>query len=93
MIRLTDILGCEVVDDGGHRLGHAADVRVERVVGDDEDPGRAEWRVKGIVVGRRGLLERFGVVGSKNRKPTLPHDLVAWERVLRIEEGRIVVRP
>ncbi|MFL5839878.1 MAG: PRC-barrel domain-containing protein [Thermoleophilaceae bacterium] len=93
MIRLTDILGSEVVDDDGRRLGHAADVRIERGAGDDEDPGRAEWRLKGIVVGRRGLLERFGAARPEADEPILPHDLVPWERVLRIEDGRIVVRP
>lgn len=93
MIRLTDILGSKVVDEDGKRLGHAADVRVERTGGDDGDPGRAEWRVKGIVVGHRGLLERFGIVGAKAQEPVLQHDLVPWERVLRIEDGRVVVRP
>jgi hypothetical protein len=92
MMRLSDILGCEVVAEGGERLGHAADVRVRRTAGDDQDPGRAQWSVTGIVVGRRGLLERFGAVGSKSENPTLPHDTVAWERVVRIEPGRVVVR-
>jgi hypothetical protein len=59
-------------DDDGKHLRHAADVRVERTTGDDEDPARAEWNVKGVVVGRRRLLERFGIAGANQQEPTLP---------------------
>jgi hypothetical protein len=43
-------------------------------------------RVKYLCVGRRALLEHFGVAGHDR------HDEVAWSSIVRFEHGRIVVR-
>jgi sporulation protein YlmC with PRC-barrel domain len=92
MIRLSEILRSEVVTESGERLGHAFDVRVRRRPGSATDRADQQWRVTGIVVGRRGLRERLGSGGLGEAGPRLSEEIVPWEDVIRIEPGRIVVR-
>jgi hypothetical protein len=86
--RLSRFLGCEVVTESGESLGRCFDVRAERT--------DRTLEVKGLVVGTRGLLERFGI-GSSSGERARHHkrwsrDLVSWSAVVRIERERIVVR-
>jgi hypothetical protein len=88
MRRLSRFLDLEVVTQSGERLGHAFDVRAELV------GGRVE--VTGLVVGRRGFLERLGVGPSrgeaKRHHKVWDRDVVPWDAVLRLERERFVVR-
>jgi sporulation protein YlmC with PRC-barrel domain len=72
------LLGRVVETESGLRFGRCHDLRA--VV------GRESAMVEALVVGRRGLLEHFGVVPMRLR------DAVPWEAVVRIEGDRIVVR-
>jgi sporulation protein YlmC with PRC-barrel domain len=86
MMRLTDVLGATAETESGERLGHVFDVRVE------EAGDRNTWRVVGLVVGAKGLAERFGLRRSAGEDRLLDGELVPWERVVQVEDGRVVVR-
>ena len=87
-MRLTELLDRKVVTESGSSLGRVFDVRARRhgpVV-----------EVVGLVVGRRGLLERLGI-GSARGESRRGHkvwtgDLVPWEAIVRFDRKRIVVR-
>jgi sporulation protein YlmC with PRC-barrel domain len=74
----SSFLGRVVETESGRRFGRCHDLRA--VV------GQKSATVEGLVVGRRGLLEHFGIVPMRLR------DAIPWEAVVKIEEDRIVVR-
>ena len=88
MTRLSDLLDRQVVTESGRALGRAFDLR-GRWAGQ-------EVEVTALVVGRRGFLERLGIGSSHGERrrhhKTWKHDAVPWEAVLRLQDGRIVVR-
>jgi sporulation protein YlmC with PRC-barrel domain len=79
-MRLCELLGREVVSESGLRLGRVHEVRGELVDG--------HLRVTGLVAGRLGLLERYGLGSRRSGGPTQAkvrgHPTVPWERVLRV---------
>jgi sporulation protein YlmC with PRC-barrel domain len=75
--RLSDLLGREVVDESGRRLGRVHDVVCDR------QP--AEARVSSLLVGSAGLFSRLGLSGGRRA------DRIDWQDVRRIESHRIVV--
>lgn len=88
MTRLSELLDRQVVTESGRSFGRAFDVR-----------GRwsgKEVQVTALVVGRRGFLERLGIGPSQGERrrhhKTWTHVTVPWEAVLRLQDGRIVVR-
>jgi sporulation protein YlmC with PRC-barrel domain len=88
MRRLSDLLEREVVTESGEKLGHCFDIRGERTA--------TTLKVTGLVVGRRGFLERLGI-GSSRREAKRHHkvwnrDLVPWTAVVRLERNHIVVK-
>jgi hypothetical protein len=97
-MRLTELLGAEVVDQAGRRAGRVHDVRL---VQDGPLVGGfgASLRVAGLLVGRRAIGTRLGYARRQMRAPLpvkllagwLHHDgrFLAWDRVQAIEEGRI----
>jgi sporulation protein YlmC with PRC-barrel domain len=86
-MRLSELLNREVVTESGARLGRVEDVRGE-LEGD-------RLRVTGLIAGRPGVLERFGIgthgSGGPSQAKVRGHATIGWERVLRVGE-RIVVR-
>jgi sporulation protein YlmC with PRC-barrel domain len=82
MIRASDLIGCELRSESGAKLGRVHDLRAE-----EADGG---WRLVGLVAGRGGLLARLGA-GSGDEAVT-KGDVVPWEKVTRLEEGRVTVR-
>jgi hypothetical protein len=89
-MRVSELLGSKVKTESGEDLGHVYDVRAAR---DPRSSGGAhqKWRLKGLVVGKRGVLERFGVTGAKKEEPILPHDLVPWSAIVRVRAGEVIV--
>ena len=99
-MRLTDLLGAEVIDRAGRSPGRVHDVRL---VQDGPVLGGfgAALRVDGLVVGRRAVGARLGYEGGRMRGPLLVklvagwlrHDgrYVPWDRVEAISEDRIVI--
>jgi sporulation protein YlmC with PRC-barrel domain len=78
MRNFSSFLGRTVETESGRSFGRCHDLRAS--------VGRGNPTVEALVVGRRGLLEHFGIVPMRLR------NAVAWEAVVRIEGDRIVVR-
>ena len=99
-MRLSDLLGAEVVDQAGRRVGRVHDVRL---VQDGPMMGGfgAALRVGGLLVGRRAVGARLGYERRRMKGPLpvklllgwLDHDgrYVDWERVRRVEPDRILI--
>jgi sporulation protein YlmC with PRC-barrel domain len=86
-MRLSELLHREVVTESGRKLGHVHDVRAEqrgnRLV------------ITAVLVGRRALLEHFGLgigAGKHGTKLRTAAAVVPWDAVLRLGSGTIVVR-
>ena len=76
-MRLSDLLGAEIVDDSGCALGKVHDVRVVQdgpVLG----PFGASLRIEGLVVGRGSLGERMGFHRSTVKGPWMLKALFEW---------------
>jgi uncharacterized protein YrrD len=99
-MRLSDLLGSDVVDEAGRSAGHVHDVRL---VQDGPLAGTfgASLRVDGLIVGRRSIGARLGYDRRKMHGPLLVklavgwlfHDgrYVAWDRIRSLEENRILI--
>ena len=99
-MRLSDLLGAEVLDEAGRSAGRVHDVRLVQdgpVVGGFG----AALRLDGLIVGRRAIGARLGYE-RRNMKGPLPVKLVTgwlyhdgryvdWERVRTVEEDRILI--
>jgi sporulation protein YlmC with PRC-barrel domain len=92
VIRLSELLGLQVVTESGEKLGHVYDMRVERDPRSSTESAGQKWRVKGLVVGGRGMLERFGIANAKKQEPILDRDVIPWDTILRVRESKVVVR-
>jgi sporulation protein YlmC with PRC-barrel domain len=99
-MRLSELVGAEVVDQAGRSAGHVHDARV---VQDGPLVGAfgASLRLDGLVVGRRSVGAWLGYERRDMRGP-LPVKLlfgwlhhggryVPWDRVVAIEPDRIVI--
>jgi sporulation protein YlmC with PRC-barrel domain len=79
-MRLSELLGREVISESGLRLGHVHEVRGELVEG--------RLRVIGFVAGRLGILERYGMgihgSGGPRQAKVRGHPIIPWERVARV---------
>ena len=88
MRRLSRFLDTKVVTESGEQLGRCFDVRGERT--------ESTLKVTGLVVGKRGFLERLGIGSSrgeaKRHHKVWEHDTVPWKAVVRLERDRIVVK-
>ena len=91
-MRLSTLLRREALTESGESLGHVFDVRVARRPGGSPERADQQWRVVGLLVGTRGMRERFGFTPGGHAAPTLDHDLLPWEAVLRLEDGKVIVR-
>ena len=99
-MRLSDLLGADVVDEAGRSAGHVHDVRL---VQDGPLVGGfgASLRVAGLLVGRRAVGARLGYERRKMKGPLpvklltgwLYHDgrYVEWERVQTTQPDRILI--
>jgi sporulation protein YlmC with PRC-barrel domain len=86
-MRLSELVGREVVSESGERLGRVHDVRGE-LAGE-------HLRITGLCAGKLGLLERYGIGTRGSGGPAVAkvhgHPVIPWERVVRVGV-EIVVR-
>jgi sporulation protein YlmC with PRC-barrel domain len=86
-MRLSELLNREVVSESGQRLGHVHDVRGELLEG--------RLQLTGLVAGKLGILERYGVgthgSGGPGQAKVHGHPIIRWERVVRVGP-KVVVR-
>jgi hypothetical protein len=97
-MRLSELLGAEVVDEHGRAVGKVHDVRLEQA-----GPALAGFgpslRLEGLIVGRRALGARFGFGRDGVRGPWLLKAVfgslgrdgryVAWNRVRSVSARQI----
>ncbi|MEY2420705.1 MAG: hypothetical protein QOI95_772 [Acidimicrobiaceae bacterium] len=95
-MRLSELLGKEVVDASGERAGHVHDVRIQQD-GPVTSGFDAALRVHGLIIGRGGLANRLGY-GRGTRGPWVIRAIVEgrhrpsfvpWHRISAIEGERI----
>jgi len=86
MRTLSSVTRRKVVTESGESLGRCYDVRGEL--------SGSGLRVKGLVIGRRGRLEHFGIGAQASASSTRVRegDVIPWEAVLRFEGDTVVVR-
>jgi sporulation protein YlmC with PRC-barrel domain len=86
-MRLSELLNRKVVSESGQQLGHVHDVRGELVEG--------RLRVTGLIAGKLGILERYGVAthgsGGPGQAKVHGHPVISWERVVQIG-SKVVIR-
>ena len=97
-MRLSELLGAEVVDEHGHTVGKVHDIRLVQAGPQPGGVGPA-LRVEGLLVGRRALGARFGFDRGAVRGPWLlkavfgspGHDgrYVPWHRIRSIRGRQI----
>jgi sporulation protein YlmC with PRC-barrel domain len=85
-MRLSELLNRKVVSESGQQLGRVHDVRGEL------EGGRL--RVTGLIAGKLGILERYGVGTHGSGGPRQPkvhgHPVIPWERVVRVGKEVLV---
>jgi hypothetical protein len=105
-MRLSELLGAEVVDEHGRAVGKVHDVRLEQSGPALEGFGPS-LRLEGLIVGRRALGVRFGFGRGGVRGPWLlkpadphrrhggrpPHAMIAGLALLRCRRRREVRLP
>jgi sporulation protein YlmC with PRC-barrel domain len=84
--KLSSLTGRKIVTESGETLGRCHDIRAEL------DASRL--RVTGLVLGRKGHLEHFGIgaQASASSARVRNSDVIPWQDIVRFEEDRIVVR-
>lgn len=95
-MRLSELLKLETVNEQGERLGHVHDVRFASVAGQPEG-----WDATTLIVGPRGFAVRLGYGHGPVQRPRALAVLlrwgtrkgleVPWERVVAVEEHRVVI--
>ena len=87
LMRLSELLNRKVVTESGQRLGRVHDVRGQLVGG--------RLRVIGLVAGKLGILERYGVgthgSGGPGQAKVHGHPVIPWDHVVRVG-SKVVVR-
>ena len=77
----------KVVTESGEHLGRVHDIRAELADG--------RLRVTGLAAGDLGVLERFGIgthgSGGPSQAKVHGHEIIPWERVVRVG-AEVVVR-
>lgn len=90
-LRVARLIGSRVETEDGRSLGRLFDIRAERMTTEPDEKVDEPWVVTGILVGRRALLERMGVVHGPDREH-VPDHFVGWRRVSGIRaDGTLVV--
>jgi sporulation protein YlmC with PRC-barrel domain len=86
-MRLSELLNRNVVSESGQQLGRVHDVRGELVGG--------RLRLTGLVAGKLGILERYGIgthgSGGPGQAKVHGHPIILWERVVRVG-SEVVIR-
>jgi sporulation protein YlmC with PRC-barrel domain len=81
-MRLSDILGCQVVGTTGWRFGKVYDVRADH-----------DGRLQSLIVGRPGLAERLFGRGDPSSDPQqLGHGVeIPWDQVIDVTDKTITI--
>jgi sporulation protein YlmC with PRC-barrel domain len=83
-VRVSEIIGLEVKTESGDKVGRVYDVRAELT--------QRSLKVTGLVVGRRGLMERLGIDAPEASERVRTPDELPWSDVVRLDRRGVVVR-
>jgi sporulation protein YlmC with PRC-barrel domain len=83
-VKVTDLLGLDVRTESGEGCGRVHDVRAELKP--------RSLQVTGLVVGKLGLLERFGFGAPRSHNRLRSDDMIAWSDVVRADRRGVVVK-
>ena len=85
-MRLSELLGRDVVSESGQRLGRVREIRGELMEG--------RLQIVGLVAGRLGILERYGIgthgSGGPSQAKVRGYAIIKWDRVVRVGQQVIV---
>lgn len=82
-MRLSELLGWDVVAQDGRHLGRVVELRCE---GEPEHGmARKERIVTELIYGKAGWLERLGFRAVEERR-------IAWQSVEAMNDGKIIIR-
>ena len=86
MRTLSSFARRRIITESGRKLGRCHDVRAELLTN--------ALRVTGLVVGRHGRFEHFGIAGqaSASSARVRDSDVIPWEAIVRLDGETIVVR-
>jgi sporulation protein YlmC with PRC-barrel domain len=84
VIRVSELIGKEVVAESGWSLGYVFDIRVEL--------GKGDPKVVGVVVGAPGLMQHLHGESQRRDPTTRTQGTVPWDAVVAIEDKVIRVR-
>lgn len=95
-MRLSELLGMDVVDHDGQELGTVQDATLIR------SQGTADLEVAGVLVGGKAIATRLGYLHGEVRGPWIIRILmrmlaregrfIPWRDVIAIDERRVTVR-
>ena len=91
-MRLTDLLGAELVTEDGERLGHVFDVRVKRDPRSSPERADQKWKLDALLYGDQGLIVRFGLFAARETIARGQHEELPWSDVIAVGSGEIKVR-
>jgi hypothetical protein len=91
-MRLTDLLGAELVTESGDSLGHVFDIRVRRDPRSSPQRADQKWRLDALLYGEEGLSTRFGLLAARQRVSHGTHEELPWGDVVAIAAGKVTVR-
>jgi sporulation protein YlmC with PRC-barrel domain len=83
-VKVADLLGLDVRTESGEGCGRVHDVRAELKP--------RSLQVTGLVVGKLGLLERFGFGAPRSHNRLRSDDMIAWSDVVRADRRGVVVK-
>lgn len=90
-MRASELIGAHAVASDGRSLGRIFDL----IIAPDESlSGREPVEIVGLVVGRRGALERIGLprrIALEKQEPGPDPCHIPWVAVRDIEEGCVTV--
>ena len=91
-MRLTDLLGAELLTESGERIGHVFDVRVKRDPRSSASSADQKWRLDALLYGEQGAARRFGLLIARQHVSRGTHEELSWSDVVAIAPGAITVR-
>jgi sporulation protein YlmC with PRC-barrel domain len=88
-LRLSALLGAQVVTSQGEKLGRIREVRAERQTAIPDEEVNEPWLVTGLLIGWLGLKERLGLSNEANLRGN--REFIPWEAVLERSPRTVTV--
>jgi sporulation protein YlmC with PRC-barrel domain len=94
-LRLSSLLGMQVITSHGRELGRVRDVRAQRMTAVPDGRLGERWVVTGLLVGRAGVLQRLGVTKGERLERRSdaepPPNFIRWARLTEVGSAGLIV--